>query len=154
MQNKKKISCTFTLITYSSVQYSCSVVSNSATPWTVVPQASLSITNSQSPPKPMSIDAIQPSHPLSPSSPPVLNLSQNQGLSTELALCIRWPKYWSFSFSISPSNSGFVSFRIDWFDLLAVQGTLKSLFQHHGLKASILWYSAFFFSRLFWLFGS
>ena len=70
--------------------------------------------------------------------------------STELALRVRWPKYWSFSFSISPSNdySGLISFRIDWFDLLAVQGTLKSLLQHHSLKASILWHSAFFMVRL------
>ena len=70
--------------------------------------------------------------------------------SIELALCIRWPKYWSFSFSISPSNeySGLTSFRIDWFDLLAVQGTLKSLFQHHNSKASILWCSAFFMIQL------
>ena len=70
--------------------------------------------------------------------------------SIELALCIRWPKYWSFSFSISPSNeySGLTSFRIDWFDLLAVQGTLKSLFQHHNSKASILWCSAFFMVQL------
>ena len=75
-----------------------------------------------------------------------LNLSQHQGLSGESALHIRWPKYWSFSFSISPSNeySGFISFRIDWFDLLAVQGTLKSLLQHHSSKASILQHSAFF----------
>jgi len=70
--------------------------------------------------------------------------------SNELALCVRWPKYWSFSFSISPSNeySGLISFRIDWFDLRAVQGTLKSLFQHHSLKALILWCSAFFIVQL------
>ena len=94
-------------------------------------------------------DAIQPSHPLSPSSP-ALNLSQHQGLSNELALCIRWPKYWSFSFSLNPSNeySGSISFRTDWLDLLAVQGTLKSLLQHHSSKASILWYSAFFTVQL------
>ena len=77
-------------------------------------------------------DAIQSSHPLS-SPPPAFNLSQHQGLYNESALCIRWPKYWSFSFSISPSNeySGLISFRMDWLDLLAVQGTLKSLLQHH-----------------------
>ena len=77
-------------------------------------------------------DAIQPLHPLSSPSPLALYLSQHQGLSNESALCIRWPKHWSFSFSISPSNeySGLISFRIDWFDLLAVQETLKSLFQH------------------------
>ena len=70
--------------------------------------------------------------------------------SSESALCIKWPEYWSFSFSISPSNgySGFISFRIDWFDLLTVQGTLKSLLQHHSLKASILWLSAFFMVQL------
>ena len=79
-------------------------------------------------------DAIQPSHPLSSPSPPSLNLSQHQGLSPESALCIRWPKYWSFSFNISPSNEhpGLISFRMDWLDLLTVQGTLKSLLQHHS----------------------
>ena len=91
-------------------------------------------------------DAIQPSHPLSAPSPPTFNLSQHQGLFYESALHNRWPKCWSFSFSISPSNeySGVISFRIDWFGLLAVQGTLKSLLQHHSSKASILWCSAFF----------
>ena len=91
-------------------------------------------------------DAIQPSHPLSSPSLPALNLSQHQGFSDESAFCIRWPKYWSFSFSISPSNecSGLISFRMDWFDLLAVQGTLKNLLQHHSLKASNLGDSAFF----------
>ena len=91
-------------------------------------------------------DAIQPSHPLLSPSPPALNLSQQQGLSNESALCIRWPKYWSFSFNISPSYeySELISFRMDWLDLLAVQGTLKSLLQHHTSKASILWLSAFF----------
>ena len=81
-------------------------------------------------------NAIQPSHPLSSPSPPAFNLSQHQGLSIELALGIRWPKYWSFSFYISPSNeySGLISFRIDWFDLLAVQGALKSLLQNHKLS--------------------
>ena len=77
-------------------------------------------------------DAIQPSHPLSSPSPPALSLSQHQVFSNESALCIRWPKYWSFSFNISPSNEhlGLISFRMDWLDLLAVQGTLKSLLQH------------------------
>ena len=95
-------------------------------------------------------DAIQPSHPLLSPSPPAFNLSQHQGLSSESALCIRWPKYWSFSYSISPSNeySGLISFRIDWLDLLAVQGTLKSLLQHHSSKALILWCSAFFIVQL------
>ena len=83
-------------------------------------------------------------------SPLALYLSQHQGFSSELALHIRWPKYWSFSFSISPSNeySGLISFRINWFDLLVVQGTLKSLLQHHRLKASNLWQSAFFMAQL------
>ena len=91
-------------------------------------------------------DAIQSSHLLSSSSPPALNLSQHQGLSSESTLRIRWPKYWSFSFSFSPSNEhpGQISFRMDWLDLLAVQGTLKSLLQHHSSKASVLWWSAFF----------
>ena len=85
-------------------------------------------------------DAIQPSHPLSSPAPPAFNLSQHQGFSIESVLRIRWPKYWSFSFSISPSNeySGLISFKIDWLDLLAVQETLKSLLQHHSSKASIL----------------
>ena len=93
-------------------------------------------------------DAIQPSHPLSSPSPPTFNLPQHQGLFNESVLCIRWPKYWSFSFSISPSNeySGLISFRVDWLDLLAVQGTLKSLLQHHCSKASILW--------CFWIFDA
>ena len=95
-------------------------------------------------------DAIQPSHPLSSPSSPVFNLSQHQGLSNESALCMRWPKYWSFSFNISPSNEhpGLISFKMDWFDLLAVQGTLKSLLQHHNSKASILWRPAFFMVQL------
>ena len=82
-------------------------------------------------------DAIQPSHPLSPSPPPAFNLSKHQGIFHELALCIRWPKIWSFSFSISPSYeySGLISFRIDWFDPLAVQGTLKSHFSMPQLKS-------------------
>ena len=92
-------------------------------------------------------DAIQPSHPLLSPSPPAFNLSQHQGLFYESVLHIRWPKYWSFSFRISPSNeySGLISFRIEWLDLLAVQGTLKSLLQYHSSKASILWHSAFFY---------
>ena len=90
-------------------------------------------------------DAVQPSHPLSSPSPPALCLSQHQVLFQWISSHIRWPKYWSFSFIISPSNeySGFISFWVDWFDLLAVQGTLKSLLQHHSSKASILWRSAF-----------
>ena len=95
-------------------------------------------------------DAIQPSHPLSSPSPLAFNLSQHQGFSSESVLHIRWPKYWHFSFSISPSNeySGVISFRMDWLVLLAVQGTLKSLLQHLSSKASILWCSAFFIVQL------
>ena len=96
-------------------------------------------------------DAIQPSHPLSPSSPPVFSLSQSiRVFSNESSLHITWPKYWSFNFNISPSNeySGPISFTIDWSDLLAVQGTLKSLLQHHNSKASILQRSAFFMVQL------
>ena len=115
-----------------------------ATPWTAAYQASLSITNSQSLLKLMSIKSVMPSnhlilcHPLLllPSIFPSIRVFSNESV-----LHIRWPKYWSFSFSINPSNeySGLISFRIDWFDLLAVQGTLKSLLQHHSSKASILW---------------
>ena len=92
-------------------------------------------------------DAIQPSHPL---SSPSLAFNLIRVFSKESVLCIRWPKYWSFSFSISPSNeySGLISFRIDWFDLLAVQGTLKSLLQHHSSKVPILWCPAFFMVQL------
>ena len=95
-------------------------------------------------------DAIQPSHPLSSPSPPALNLSQQLGLSNESVLSIRWPKYWSFSFSISPSNeySGLISLRIDWFDLLAIQGILESLLQLHSSKAFILRQSAFLIVQL------
>ena len=95
-------------------------------------------------------DAIQPSHPLSSPSPPAFNHSQHQSLFNESVLRIRWPKYWSFSFSISASNeySGLISFRMHWLDLLAVQGTLKSLLHHHSSKASILWHSAFFTVQL------
>ena len=91
-------------------------------------------------------DAIQPSHPLSSHSLLPSIFPSIRVFSSGSVLCIRWPKYWSFSFSISPSNdySGLISFRIDWFDLLAVQGILKSLLQHHSSKASILWRSAFF----------
>ena len=91
-------------------------------------------------------DAIQPSHPLSAPSPPVFNFPTIRVFPSESVRCIRWPKYCSFSFSISPSNehSGLIPFRMDWFDPLADQGTLKSLLQHHSSKASILWCSAFF----------
>ena len=95
-------------------------------------------------------DAIQPPHPLSSPSPSTFNLSQHQGLFQWKDFCIRWPRHWSFSFSISPSNeySGPVSFRMDWLDLLAVQATLESLLQHHSSKASIVWHSAFFIVQL------
>ena len=113
------------------------------TPWTAARQASLSITNSRSLLKLMSIESVMPSNHLILSHPLLLLLSIFPSIrvfSNESAFCIRWPKYWSFSFSISPSNeySGLISFRMDWLDLLAVQGTLKSLLQHHSSKASIL----------------
>ena len=123
------------------------------TPWTAAFQASLSITNSWSLLKLMSIESVMPSnhlilcHPLllPPSISPIIRV-----FSKESALHIRWPKYWSFSFNISPSNEhpGLISFRMDWLDLLAVQGTLKSLLQYHSSKASILWCSAFFTVQL------
>ena len=128
-----------------SVQFSRSVVSNSATPWTAPHQASLSITSSWSLPKLMSIESVMSSshlilcHPLLllPSIFPSIRVFSNQSV-----LHIRWSKYWSFSFSISPSNEhpGLISFRMDWIDLLVVQGTLKSLLQHHSSKASVLWH--------------
>ena len=95
-------------------------------------------------------DAIQTSRPLSSPSPPAFSLSQHQVLFQWVDSSHQWPKYWSFSFSISPSNeySGLISFRLDWFDLLAVQGTLKSLLQHHSSKASVLPCSAFFMVQL------
>ena len=123
----------------SSVQFSCSIVSDSlATSWTAALQASLSIANSQSLLKLMSIELVMPSHPLSSPSPPTLNLPSIRVFSNEWVLHIKWPKYWSFSFSISPSNDypRLISFRMDWLNLLAVQGTLKSLLQHHSSKAS------------------
>ena len=123
-----------------------------ATPWTAASQASLSITNSRSPPKPMSIELVMPSNHLI-LYPPLLLLPSIfpsiRVFSNESALRIRWPKYWSFSFSISPSNEHpRLIFRMDWLDLLAVQGTLKSLLQHHSSKASILLRSAFFIVQL------
>ena len=124
-----------------------------ATPWTVASQASLSITSSQSLFKPMSIKSVMPSNHLILFCPLLLLPSLFPSIrvfSIELVLRIRLPKYWRFSFSISPSNeySGLISFRIDWFDLLAVQGILKSLIQHHSSKASILQHSAFFMVHL------
>ena len=139
--------------TYINLVLSLSHVRLFVTPWTAVRQASLSITNSRSPPKPMSIVSVMPSnhlilcHPLLllPSIFPSIRVFSN-----ESALRIRWPKYWSFSFNISPSNehSGLISFRMDWLDFLAVQGALRSLLQHHSSKASILWRSAFYTVQL------
>ena len=128
------------LIQFSSVQLFVTL-------WTVACKASLSITNSQSLLKLMSIKSVMPSNYLILCCPLLLPLSIYPSIrvfSNESVLCIRWPKYWSFSFSISPSNeySGLISFRIDWLDLLAVQGTRKSLLQHHSSKASILRHSA------------
>ena len=121
--------------------------------WTAACQASLSITNSWSLLKPMSVESMMPSNHLILYRP-LLLLSSNfpsiRVFLNESVLCIRWPKYWSFSFSISPSSeySGLIFFRIDWLDLHAVQGTLKSLLQHHSSKASVLWCSAFFTVQL------
>ena len=135
-----------------SVQFSCSVMSNSATPWTAACQDSLSITNSRSLLKLMPIESVMPSNQSSSIVLllPAFNLFQHKGFSSESHLRIRWSKYCSFSFNISPSNeySGLISFRIDWLDLLVAQGTLKSLFQHHSSKPSILWHSAFLIVQL------
>ena len=135
-------------LSYGSVQ-SLSCVRLFATPWTAACQASLSITNSQSLLKLMSIESVMPSNHLTLCHPLLLLPSIFASIrvfSNDSALRIRWPKYWSLSFSISPSSeySGLISFRIHWLDLLAVQGTLKSLLQHHSSKASILQCSAFF----------
>ena len=132
----------------SSVQL-VSRVRLSVTPWTTAHQASLSITNSRSPPKPMSIESVMPSSHLILCRPFLLLPSIFPSIrvfSSESALNIRWPKYWSYSFKISPTNEhpGLISFRMNWLDLLAVQGTLKSLLQHHSSKTSILQHSAFF----------
>ena len=137
---------------FSEVQ-SLSCVELSSTPWTAAHQASLSITNSQNLPKLMSIELVMPSNHLSlcryllplPSIFPGI-----RGFSNESAFLMRWPKYWSFSFNIIPSKEhpGLISFRMDWLDLLAVQGILKSLLQHHSSKASVLQHSAFFIVQL------
>ena len=153
MANKHKKRSSVSLVTqFSSVQ-SLSRVWHFVTPWIAAHQASLSITNSQSSLKLMSIESVMPSshlifcHPLLllPPIPPSIRVFSN-----ESTLHMRWPKYWSFSFSISPSNEnpGLISFRTDWLDLLAVQGTLKSLLQHHTSKASNLRRSAFFTVQL------
>ena len=147
-ESGKKEKCR--LIQFSSVQ-SFSRVLLFATPWTAARQASLSITNSRSLLKLMSIELVIPSnhlilcHPLLlPSVVPSIRIFSNESV-----LHIRWPKYWSFSFSITPSNeySGLIAFRMDWLDLLAVQGTLESLLQHHSSKASILQRSTFLWSN-------
>ena len=140
------------MLQFSSVQL-LSHVRLFVTPWTAARQASLSITNSQSLLKLMSIESVMPSNHLilchllllPPSIFPSIRIFSN-----ESALRIRWPKYWSFSFNISPSNeySGLISFSMDWLDFLAVQGTLKSLLQHHSSKASIFQCSAFFTVQL------
>ena len=123
------------------------------TPWTAACQASLSITNTQNLLRLMSIELVMPSNHLILCDPlllPPLIFPNIRVFSNESALHIRWPKYWSFSFSISPSNeySGLISFRIGWFDFLAVQGTLESLLQYHSSKASILWHATFFLVQL------
>ena len=130
----------------SSVQ-SLSHVQLFVTPWTAACQAFLSITNSQSLLKLVSIESVMPSNHLILCRPLLLLPSifpSNRVFSNESVLHIRWPKYWSFSISLSNEYSELISFRIDWFDLLAVQGTLKSLLQHHSSKAPILQHSAFF----------
>ena len=137
------------IIQFSSFR-SLSCVRLFVTPWSAACQASLSITNSQSLPKLMSIESVMPSNHLIICRPLVLLPSIFPSIrvfSNESALHIRWPKYWSFSFNIT-EHSGLISFRMDWLDLLAVQGTLKSLLQHHSSEASVLWCSAFFTVQL------
>ena len=139
----------FSSVQFSSVAQSCPTLCDPMNR----SQASLSITNSRSSPRLTSIESVMPSshlilcHPLLflPPNPPSI-----RAFSNESTLCMRWPKYWSFSFSIIPSKEipGLISFRMDWLDLLAVQGTLKSLLQYHSSKASILWRSAFFTVQL------
>ena len=152
LSHQGSTSCTFFHEVFSSVQ-SLSCVWLFATPWITARQTSLSITNSWSSLKLMSIESVMPSSHLIlcrpllllPPIPPSIRIFSNESIR-----CMRWPKYWSFSFSISPSNEhpGVISFRMDWMDLLAVQGTLKSLLQHHSSKASILPCSAFFTVQL------
>ena len=148
----KMINFDICLTWFSSIQ-SLSHVQLFVTPWTAALQASQSIINSWNLLRLTSLESVTPSNHLILCYPLLLPPSIFPSIrvfSNESALRIRWPKYWSFSFSISPSNvySGLISFRIDWFDLLAVQGTLKSLLQHHSSKASILWHSAFFTVQL------
>ena len=135
----------FLKVSLSSVQW-FSRVQLFATPWTAARQVSLSIANSWSLLKLMSIESVMPSNHLILCRPLLLLLSSFPSIrvfSNESVLLIKWPKYWSFRFNISPSNEGLISFRMDWLDLLAVQGTLKSLLQHHSSKASILRHTAF-----------
>ena len=148
--SSSKVHKTIRSLQIRSVAQSCRLF---ATPWIAARQASLSITNSWSLLKLMSIESLMPSSHLIlgcpllflPPTPPSIRVFFN-----ESALYRRWPKYWSFSFSISPSSKhpGLISFRMDWFYVLAVQGTLKSLLQHHSSKASIIWHSAFFTVQL------
>ena len=137
------------LVQFSSVTQSCLVF---AAPWTAACQTSLSITNFQSLPKLMSIESVMPSNHLILCHPLLLRPSNFPSIRvfSEESVCIRWPKYWSFSFSISPSNEhpGLISFRMDWLDLLVVQGTRKNLLQYHSPEASILQCLAFFIVRL------
>ena len=142
----------FLFYQFSSVQ-SFSHVRLFVTPWTAAHQASLSITNSHSLLKLMSIESVMPSKHLILCGPLLLLPSIFPSIRVffnDSVICVKWPKYWSFSFSISPSNeySGLISFRIDWLDLLAVHGTLKSLLQHHSSKASIVQRLAFFIVQL------
>ena len=139
--NSLKYFCSLRLFQNQSVQL-LSCIQLFETPWTATCQASLSVTNSRSPPKPISIESMMPSNHLILSCPLLLLPSIFPSIrvfSSESALRIRWSKFWSFSFSISASNEhlGLISFRMDWLDLLAVQGTLKSLLQHHSSKVSI-----------------
>ena len=154
MSNSKLLFCSVRMVQFSSVQ-SLSHVQLFVAPWIAARQASLSITNSWSSLRLTSIESVMPSshlilcHPLLllPSIFPSIRVFSN-----ESALSIRWPKYWSFSFNISPCNEhpGLISFRMDWLDILAVQGTLKSLLQHHSSKTSILRCSAFFTVQIFY----
>ena len=134
---------------FSTVQFSC--VRIFVTPWTTAHQASLFIANSWNLLKLVSIESVMPSNYLILCCPLLLLPSIFASIrvfSNESVLCIRWPKYWSFSISPSNEYSGLISFRVNWFELLTVQGTLKSLLQHHSSKASILWRSAFFTVQL------
>ena len=151
--------CSLTfLLSHTTFYVLCSIQSLSCLqlfvmPWITARQASLSITSSWSLPKLMSIESVMPSNNLILCCPLLLQPSIFPSIrvfSNESALRIRWPKYWRFSFNISPSNEhpGLISFRMDWLDILAVQGTLKSLLQHHSSKGSILQHSAFFIVQL------